>query len=231
MYNVLLIFDVDGTLLLNGLAARTQFARAYTDICGVEPDLKSRISFAGNTDWNIFHKLLDISGIGDKFDDLYQPFCDRFAELMNTDYMESDEPYLLDGVPELLAALKDSGKAALALGTGNIRSIAIAKMKKFGLDGYFPAGGFGGEHKERPDVIRAAIQEAKEHYKWDGKQPETWIIGDTPRDVHAAHAVGAKCIAVASGTIPIEKLEQTDAEVVLKSLSETDHLMRLFNLI
>ena len=55
----------------------------------------------------------------------------------------------------------------------------------------------------------------------------TWIIGDTPRDLAAARAVGARCALVATGTFPFDVLDDLDADVVLPDLTAADELLEL----
>jgi phosphoglycolate phosphatase-like HAD superfamily hydrolase len=55
---------------------------------------------------------------------------------------------------------------------------------------------------------------------------EVFVIGDTPKDIACARAMGARCIAVATGSYDRASLEHADAWAVLDSL-EPDALVSL----
>ena len=120
------------------------------------------------------------------------------------------------GVTERVKA--DDG-AALALGTGNVRDTAYVKLQRFGLDDYFPVGGFGGDHEMRADLVRHALDEARAHYGYDFDPADTWVIGDTAADVHAAQATGCRVMAVMTG--PHREAELAAADLIVHDLGAT----------
>ena len=109
--------------------------------------------------------------------------------------------------------------AALALGTGNVRETAYTKLQRFGLDTYFPVGGFGGDHEKRADLVRAALADARAHYDVDFDPADTWVIGDTSADVAAARDAGCRVMAVMTG--PHREAELSGADVVVEDLAAT----------
>ena len=46
------------------------------------------------------------------------------------------------------------------------------------------------------------------------------MVGDTPKDIEAAHGAGCVAVGTATGHYSREELEQADAECVLDSLRE-----------
>ncbi len=220
----LFIFDVDGTLLLNGRIARDTYLYALKEVTGVLPKVEGP-SFAGMTDKGIFRLFLRYINREDDFDLLFPLFADVFTNRLKTVYMDAEGPHILKGVYQLLESLSRDDSTALALGTGNIRESCYIKLTRFCLDRYFPVGGFGGDYEEREELIQAAIQEAKNYYGWNGDASNTWVIGDTPRDVAAGKANGTKTLAVASGIVDKDVLLKTDANFILDDMSDTKKVL------
>lgn len=104
-----------------------------------------------------------------------------------------------------------------------------SKLKRFGLEGYFPyGGGFGGDYENRADAIRAALAVGRAGYGWD--KGEAWVIGDTPNDAFAAHEAGASALLVASGIVDRPALDDAGAEAVLDDLTDTARVLRILRL-
>ena len=212
----LLIFDIDGTLLLNGPITARLFGESFAHVVGREPERDS-VRFHGNTDRAIFRRMLGPEADG--FDELFPLFAAEFTRRMREHYPAAEGPYVLPGAHELVEALGDRGDVALALGTGNVRETAYVKLARFGLDRRFPVGGFGGDHEVRADLVRAAITDARAHYDVDFDPATTWVIGDTVNDVEAAHAAGCRVMAVMTG--PHRETELAGADRIVADLSDT----------
>lgn len=213
----LLIFDIDGTLLLNGPVTRSLFLRSFTEVTGREPAAEG-LRFHGQTDRSLFRTLLGPNGTDREYERLFAAFAARFTEHLRAQYPTAEGPYTLPGVPELISSLAARSDVALALGTGNVRATAYLKLARFGLDGYFPAGGFGGEHESRADMVRAALVEAGDRYGERFEPAHSWVIGDTGNDVAAGHAAGCRVLAVGTGGSSREEL--AGAEAHLDDLSD-----------
>ena len=212
----LLIFDIDGTLLLNGPVTGRGFLAAFRAAVGREP-AHAGVKFHGRTDRGIFRTLLG-EETGD-FEHLFGRFAADFTQRMRDEYPHAEGPHTLPGVPALIEALEDHPGVGLALGTGNIRDIAYLKLRRFGLDRVFPVGGFGGDHEVRADLVRAAIVDASAHYAQDFDASRCWVIGDTTNDIAAARAAGCRVMAVATGPQPEHELAAAD--VVVTDLADT----------
>ncbi|MBZ0265831.1 HAD hydrolase-like protein [bacterium] len=223
----LLIFDIDGTLLLNGRIARDNFFAAFRETCRELPDTSS-IHFMGMTDRGIFRQLLDASNHHGDFEEMFCSFSHSFTEKMRQTYQHAKEPHLLPGVRELLEFLHEDEETFLALGTGNIRESAYLKLKHFGIDHIFPVGGFGGDYENRNDAILSAATQAMGQSGLHQPPQHFWIIGDTQNDIIAGHSVGAKVLAVASGFVPLEELIEAGGDIVLPDLSDLDRVLEIF---
>ena len=211
----LVIFDIDGTLLLNGPITGSLFTESFMEVVGRAP-VRDDVRFHGNTDRGIFRRMI---GSDEGYERHFEDFAALFTEKMRAHYPTADGPFLLPGAKELVEALDARDDVALAVGTGNIRPSAYVKLGRFGLDAYFPVGGFGGEHLVRADLIRGAIDEARAHYDVDFDPAESWVIGDTINDVVAARAAGCRVMAVMTG--PHGAAELQDADVVVEDLGAT----------
>lgn len=222
----LIIFDIDGTLLLSGNVAKEAFRRAFEAVTGAAGDLNG-VRFAGNTDRSILRQMLAKCGRETDLDRLFEPFVRDFVRRLRLEFPRAEGPHLLPGVLPLLRALQRSG-TPLAVGTGNVRESALVKLGRFGLDRFFPVGGFGDRHENRVDVFREAIESARAHYGWAVGARSVWVVGDTAADVHAARAVGARSIAVATGPVPPEELSSCGADRVVPDLSDTRKIVEIF---
>ncbi len=223
----LLIFDIDGTLLLNGPVIREIFFYAFKQVCGRLPETEN-IYFHGMTDRGIFRTLLNQVSIHNGYEALFRQFKTLFVRSLHDRYPYATGPFLLPGVETLLSELNRLPDIYLALGTGNIRESAYIKLRRFGLDVFFPIGGFGGDHELRTDVISSAIQESGDYYQLAFEPSSIWIIGDTLADIDAAHQAGAKALAVATGLESLEALEHSSAEAVLNNLENTSLVISVF---
>jgi len=191
----LILFDIDGTLLLNGPLPSRLFFECFENATG-QPVPEQKPRFNGRTDRAIFRGMLEDQS---DFDRRFSTFSTCFIARMRATYPSATGPRLLPGSRELVERWADRTDLALAAGTGNLRETAKVKLGRFGLDRYLEAGGFGGDHEDRTDLLRAAIEEASARYGVDFDPREVWVIGDTDHDIHAAHALGARCLAVGTG--------------------------------
>jgi phosphoglycolate phosphatase-like HAD superfamily hydrolase len=97
-----------------------------------------------------------------------------------------------------------------------------------GLWSRFPFGGFGSDAEERVDVLRAGHRKAEAWLGYALSPGDVVIIGDTPRDIAAAHAAGFCCVAVATGRHSVHELADSGGDLVLASLAEPDAAERVF---
>jgi phosphoglycolate phosphatase-like HAD superfamily hydrolase len=120
----------------------------------------------------------------------------------------------------VLEALAVRPDAALGLLTGNTAAGSAAKMRHFKLDGYFPIGAYGSDHADRNQLGPIALDRAAVHFGRNFTPSETWIIGDTPKDIACARALGARCLAVATGNFSTEALAAHGADEVVGTLDQ-----------
>jgi phosphoglycolate phosphatase-like HAD superfamily hydrolase len=214
---LLLLFDIDGTLLLDGAAAhREALFTALREVHHIEPDV-DHVETAGRTDGEITRAILTRTGVNAKvIDDHVQDVRDAavaaFARLCPDDLSDRVAP----GVPELLRSLGDDDGHLLSLVTGNLEPIARLKLTRAGIGRYFPRGqgGFGSDHEDRAALPRVARVRAGTPHRPHPRE-DTVVIGDTPLDIKCARANGVHAIAVATGPFSAQQL--ADADVVVRA--------------
>lgn len=212
------LFDIDGTLLDTRGAGRRAFVRALEGAFGLRDDIPY-INFAGNTDVNVLRQVMAHHGRPLLDGDL-QAF-NRLLPLELERASQGAELILYPGVRPLLEALSADPRLILGLVTGNIEACAWIKLRQFDLHGHFVLGGFGDEHADRDAIAALALRRVEERLRPGQALGARFLIGDTPNDIAAAHAIGAVAIAVATGRFTVEALHAAGADVALPDLSDT----------
>jgi phosphoglycolate phosphatase-like HAD superfamily hydrolase len=211
---LLALWDIDGTLVHSAGHGRYAFEDAYEAVVG-EP--ARRVEMAGRTDHQIALEMLD----GDR-EQLPLMLDELAAALEARKQAILAEGRTYPGVPETLAALDARDDVVQSLLTGNIQLNAALKVGAFGLERWLDIeiGAYGSDpHEERADLVAVARRRAAEKH---GEPTGVVLIGDTPLDVRAAHAAGARAVAVATGFSDVAALEAAGADAVLADLSDTD---------
>ncbi len=219
---MLLLFDIDGTLLLKASAAHADaLLEAVAAVYHVERPT-TRFETAGRTDPAIARSILTLAGVDarrvdDGMEELRALCCEAFARRCPEDLTATVSP----GMADVLAELSDAGHV-LSLVTGNYEAVARLKLRRAGIGSWFPPGqgGFGSDHEDRAALPAVARLRAGRREHGDGSHPraDTIVIGDTPRDIACAHADGVRCIAMTSG--PFDRADLLDADVVIDHARE-----------
>ncbi len=217
------LFDIDGTLLSGGRAARTVFAGALTEIFGTCGDVDG-FAFEGKLDPVIVHELLVAAGVPEETvlrrrADALALYLDRLEAALSL-----ERPVLKPGVAAVLDGVADGGAAVAAILTGNVERGARIKLASVGLWERFAFGAYGDEASRREDLGPIALAKARRlGFPFSG--PDCVVVGDAPQDVACALALGARIVAVATGKTPAETLRRAGAHVVLPDLSDTSRAM------
>lgn len=220
----LVLFDIDGTLITDGGAARSAFTDALRNVFGYDGDLR-RYDFSGRTDPQITTMVLRDAGwserdIAQKFDELWPVYLEGLARNATSDRVRA-----LPGIRELVAALHDERRVTLALLTGNIERGARLKLTPPALNDYFPFGAFGSDSANREELPPIAVERASQidGYRFDGE--DVVIIGDSIYDVRCGVPHRATTIAIASGKTPAETLRAENPRHFFESAEDLDALM------
>jgi phosphoglycolate phosphatase-like HAD superfamily hydrolase len=223
----LILFDIDGTLLLSGRAGLRAMSRAFQECFGVANAFAS-LHFGGRTDSSIVSWALKNAGLSDT-PDAHHRFREIYLPMLAEEIEHPGQGHkgLMPGARELLEALDQYDHLHLALLTGNYRDAATIKLTHFEIDHFFEWGAFSDDSANRNELVPIARSRA-ETYDISAEMLERVIvIGDTPSDVECARAGGAECIAVATGGFTVEQLKEAGAEVVVPDLTDTEAIVRL----
>jgi phosphoglycolate phosphatase len=215
----LIVFDLDGTLLDGHGAGHQAMERAFGAVLGMPGDF-DRLDFAGRTDPAMLRLAAERVGVSLAPDDwprLWAAFVDALKETVGS-------TGALPGVRALLDALKANPRVGLAVGTGNIEAGADLKLRAAGLDGIFDVGGYGSDGESREEMLAVALARGRAFFEAPGALALT--VGDTPRDVAAAHYHRVPCIAVATGHYTAAELSAAAADAVLPSLADRSAFYR-----
>lgn len=226
-YNgILALFDIDGTLVRGARCHYQAFVESVKKFYGFEEDI-SGIHYAGKTDPQILREVLELGGFTEKEIDASFNSCLKYMVQYYLKNVYKENVMALGGTIELLNELHED-KTLLGLVTGNLKPIAYAKLDKAGFDDYFPFGGFGSDSADRSQLVKKALYLAKNKYEYKGES--IFVIGDTPRDVHAAQVYKLKTIAVATGSYSVKELEKCGADFVLENLNDKEHFLKILNI-
>ena len=216
-------FDIDGTLMTGG-PAKNAFCGAMIDTFGTVGNVEE-VSFGGKTDPQIARELLvgidySVDLIEERFPSLWNSYTERLADELTQCPMQ-----VLPGVHELLNILKRMDDIGVGLLTGNIARGAQLKLDSAGLTEHFILGSYGSDHEEREHLSRIALQRARDMWNPALCPEHTVVIGDTPRDVDCGLAIGARTLAVATGSFSSSQLAKTGADRVVIDLTDTDEIV------
>lgn len=248
MNDLLVLWDLDGTLLSSGGVGGDLYNTVFGQLFGRTLDAFAVAPMAGRTDRAIILETLTLAGV-------FEPrrYVDPFivgmtAQATAVRQAMASRGRALPGAAAALSALASTqSMAALGLPavsglgadrrvyqsvlTGNIRPMAEVKLAALGLrDGLdLCIGAYGDDHEVRAELVHVARRRAAAVH---GRALDafaggaTVLIGDTPLDVEAALATGARAVGVATGAYSAGELALAGAHVVLPDLTDTTAVVR-----
>lgn len=230
MRRLLVLWDIDYTLVNARGVGSELYTRVFTSRYG--RPLPQPGSMAGRTDRAIAREVLALAGLDghDGMDGLDQQLLVFQAALNDTaPAFAARARQIVTALPGASAAL--AGLAAVAPGqgpvqsllTGNIRPMAEIKLAAAGLTRHLDleVGSYGDLHEIRAELVAPARAAAAAAYGQDFGGTATVLIGDTPLDVAAALATGARAVGVATGHFSTADLAAAGAHAVLPDLTGT----------
>ncbi len=210
------LFDIDGTLLRSRDRVHfDSFAASVQRVTGFEITL-SGILLHGNTDTAILREACRQAGIPAQ---LLEERVDAILEAMRNSVAERRHELdlaLMPGVEDVLRHLAQKG-ALLGVATGNLEAIGWIKIEKAGLREWFRFGGFSDHFPIRGELVAHAAWKARE---MAGRDANVCVVGDTPRDIEAAHSNFLPVIAVATGRCTFDELLECKPEACVSSLAD-----------
>jgi len=214
----ILLFDIDGTLVSTGGAGAVAWRRAFEDLHGIPADI-GQYTDAGMTDPDVGAKTFEaVLGREPTPLELAQVVQRRLEHLPEA-VAESEGYKVLPGVPERLRQLSRAGHL-LGLITGNGDGAAFIKLSRGDLMRWFSFGAYASAGIDRAGIVRQAVARGEAMFGEDVPNTEIFVIGDTPLDIQAAHAVGCTAIGVATGHYDVDALREAGADHVLETLEQ-----------
>jgi phosphoglycolate phosphatase len=211
-----ILFDVDGTLISSGGAGAESWRLVFQELYGVPADI-GEYTDAGMTDIEVGRRTFR-QVVGREPDTReFARLLARRNQLLVKTVAESKGYRVLPGVQELLPRLAHDGYL-LGLSTGGVETAAHIKLERAHLNRYFHFGGYGSDSMDRTEMTRIAVERASRILGKPLAHDDVLVVGDTPRDVAAAHGAGVTAVGVATGHYDREQL--ADADYVLASLEE-----------
>jgi phosphoglycolate phosphatase len=218
----LVLFDIDGTILHSSGAGRRAVTRAVAEVVTITEATKE-VRFDGKTDPLIMMELLAACGHPEpEHPDLVAELCHRYIDFLEDELASGPGTVLLPGIIPLLDTLDRDPGVLLGLLTGNVVRGAALKLKSGGIDpARFVVGAYGSDSAHRSDLPAIAAKRAEPFLGRVPSGEEVVIIGDTPADVTCGAAIGARPVAVATGSFPVETLREAGAAAVFSDFSDT----------
>lgn len=221
MTGLLVLWDVDYTLADTGGVGRLLYQQVFAEMFGGE--LPRPGSMAGRTDRAIVLEVLTRAGLADPgrhvpdFEALLARRAAGVAGLMR------QQGRALPGAAQAIAQLAARPEVVQSLLTGNIRQLAEVKVGELGLSCHLDLeiGAYGDASAVRAELVPLARSRAAAAYRQDFAGHRTILVGDTPHDVAAALANGARAVGVATGSFSVAQLEAAGAHAVLADLADT----------
>jgi phosphoglycolate phosphatase-like HAD superfamily hydrolase len=185
------------------------------------------VAVHGRTDRAITRDLFAVHGVADvpeHWDRFRAAYLRHLPQLL-----EQRQGLVLPGIVELLEQLRNRDDCAMGLLTGNTREGARIKLRHYGLDHFFDFGAYGDLHPERDDVARSALELIQRRFVGGLDLNRVWVIGDTPSDVRCGRAIGARCLAVATGNHTLAELAVAAPDHLAENLADHANLLNLLS--
>jgi phosphoglycolate phosphatase-like HAD superfamily hydrolase len=215
---MVILFDIDGTLISTGGAGRRAYEAAFAQEFGEDHGLLE-FSFSGMTDPLLIRRGLEAAE-REVTPAIVDAMVERYLEHLPATLQTVSTYTVYPGVDDIVPALADRPDLALGLGTGNVEQGARLKLEPAGLNDYFAFGGFGSDAEDRAEILRAGAERGAAQLGCDVATTRVVVIGDTPRDIDAARRIGAQCIAVDTGSTDTDAIREAGPDLFVPDLRD-----------
>jgi len=211
-----IMFDVDETLISTGGAGARSWRYAFDRLHGIAADIE-QFTKPGMTDPEVgrltFVRVLGRPPTDREMARLLGAYLERLAD----EVQQSPGYRIMPGVEVLLPRLTDAG-ILLGIVSGSLEAAAHIKLGRGRLNRFFSVGGYGSDSSDRGQLTRLAIERCGIIHGHNVPPKRVLVVGDTPRDIDAAHAAGAIAVGVATGKYTVDALRAAGADYVLPTL-------------
>jgi phosphoglycolate phosphatase len=213
---VAILFDVDGTLISTGGAGTRSWRWAFEELHGIPADI-GESSEAGMTDpvvgrstfRNVLHR--------DPTDAEMRSLLAAYLKRLPAEVQASDGYRVLPGAEDVLRSLNGTGRVT-GIVTGALEEAARIKLSRGDLNRFLPFGGFGSDSADRVELTRRGIERGAALIRRELLPGRVHVLGDTPRDMDSAVAVGAVAVGITTGNYRADALKLAGAKVVIPTL-------------
>lgn len=213
---VAVLFDIDGCLISTGGAGTRSWRRAFQTLHGIPADI-GEFTEAGMTDPQVgsltFTRVLGREPTDREMARLLAAYLEGLEE----EVQQSPGYRVMPGVDALLPRLVEAG-VLLGIVSGALEAAAHIKLARGRLNRFFSFGGYGSDSRDRATLTRLAIERAGAIHGHPLDASRLLVVGDTPRDIAAAHDAGAVAVGVATGKYSVDQLRAAGADHVLATL-------------
>jgi phosphoglycolate phosphatase-like HAD superfamily hydrolase len=217
----LVLFDVDGTLLSAGRAARDSIVEILREVYGTCGTVDG-FDFSGKTDPQIVCELLAGNVPQSRVEELLPKALALYLERLEENLARERGVLPKPGIPELLARLAREPHVTLALLTGNLERGARLKLEPAGFNPYFSFGAFGSDSRDRYELPAVAVGRARDATGRDFAGERIVIVGDSIHDVRCGRPLGVRTVAVASGRTSAQRLAEEKPDALFANFSDVD---------
>lgn len=216
--DTLILFDINGTLITRDARTDLPYAAAVNALFGVTYAMEG-VDTSARSDKDVFMEVCGRQGhefTPEKWETFLTLYTGELKRYAGTDVWRANA----DAVPFVRRLW--NRRYALALISGELSVGAAYKLRKIGIWDCFLAGGFGEDGLRRFDIADRALEKVRET---TGRSYETlYVIGDTVLDIETARHLGARSIAVTTGSHSREKLLAASPDHCVDRFAEAEPL-------
>lgn len=221
----LFLFDVDGTLVTTGGAGLRALETTFRDLYKVT-SLFPSLNPAGKTDFAIFREVianfLEREARPGELDSIAAYYLDQLRIEMEM----ASALRVCQGIYDTLGMLSVKPNVLLGLGTGNLERGARLKLNPTGLNAFFPFGGFGSDAEDRSQLLKVGWERAEQRLNSKIPPDRVFIVGDTLLDIQAARKIGVQAIAVATGGVAYDVLQNGNPDFLFHDMTESWSMLK-----
>lgn len=220
----LILFDIDGTLLLSGGAGNRAFKTALEQVFQL-PNGLAGVRAAGKTDLQIVREVLKRFDQEERFTpERISELFEVYVSLLRKEISTSEHFRVLAGARELVCTLSRRKHFLLGLATGNIEEGAQLKLERAGFKSFFTFGAFGSDAEDRTNLISLAIERGRQRIA-PIEAEAVFMIGDTPRDIVHGKDAGARTVGVAGTAYSLDALTAYKPDLAVESLEPIEPIL------
>lgn len=222
----LVLWDVDGTLVSAGQAARDAFYDAVSAVLGRDGIDREAVRMSGKTDPQIALEILATIAVEEREARRHLPAVLRELEgnLERARGLIRSAGRAMPGAEAVLRRLYETPGVVQTVLSGNLRANARLKLSAFGLDRWLDLelGAYGSDAEDRNELVPVALDNVERRSGTRLSGDEVWVVGDTARDLEAARAGGVRCLLVATGRPTFAELKAAGPDALFRDLTDAD---------